>query len=1246
MVTYKIQIRGTTGMRNLSKLKVLALCLILIGALGVGFAADVNGRIKGTVTDPQGAVLAGVKVTATNEATGVKFDTTTGPDGGYLFPQLPIGTYTVSVAASGFKSFTAKGIVLNIDQEYIEPIKLSIGSTAEIVEVAAAPVQVDTTDMQLSNVVTADQMVELPLINRNFTGLELTLPGVQASSDRFGSFSVSGSQTQQSSYLINGADANDIALNTLVFGGSGPNLDAIDQFNLIDGPLNAEYDRNSGGIVSATIKAGSNHFHGDAFEFYRDTFLNTANFYQHNIVTGAPLVATYHQNIFGGTVGGPILRDKLFFFGAYQGTRQVVPQTGGNVGVYFGQMLNGDFSLNNPAATAPKPPNPSSTNPCPVWGSATNPSAWGCNPIPSSIASLLPGCAGDETWAQCAYDYQGKFPTTAFNSVAQTLVTKYVPAPNSGSSYLFKPVTTTTNNQYIGRVDFSLNPANQIYGLFIMFKQKAPETLPFTGATLPGFGDVSSQSTNMITVDYVHQFGSTAVNDFAAHYTRFNFDAVEPQTPVAPSSVGFDINAQNTKGSGLPLISVTGQNGVGFALGFSNNGPQPRIDQVIQVDDSFSKIIGRHSLKFGYDGRRFNVSNPFSANNNGNFSFNPSTSAYSTGDGALDFLFGIPGTYNQGSGAVIQADAFLNYIYAQDAWKVNPTLTLNYGLAYSIDTPLHNNQYGGLGIVCLNPGVQSKIFTNAPFGIAYPGDGACNNAGLAKTRYTELGPRFGFAWAPDLGAISGQPGKFSIRGGFGIYYNRTEEESALQTLQTPPFGIGSGGAADFGGSPSFVNPFADIDGGGSVNNKFPYAFPKGAGAIPVSTWLLTEPFDVSTYDSSFRAPYAENFQLSVERELPSRVVARASYVGSLGRHNQVTYEGNGETAAGHAACLAGPEYSPVLGATISCSANRNNQSFFFPQNQILGTADKANMGVDPNTGVTGLASAGTVGSYASSSYHALQVSVEKAPTHGLLFQISYTYAHALDNGSSFENSGFGSNGQRGWNQWAPSLNYGDSLYDARHRLVFSPIYRIPQFAGSALSLKNMAFAGWEISGITTLATGFPYDISYAGGTSRSLYCSANWYFYACPDVPEQVAPLTFGNKRTRVPSNPNGGSGNSVYITNARSTTAAGVAAKTGIPGFTTGAAALQPEPLGSFGNVRRNPFHGPGINNTNLIIAKNFMLVPERNVSIQIRMESDNAFNHTQFNNPTSGVTSGNLGLITSAASARQTQLAAKVYF
>ncbi len=1167
-----------------AKVFLVVLSLLSLAFLAPNaYAANVNARIKGVVTDPGGAAVAGAQITATNNATGVKFTTTSGTDGGYLFPELPVGTYTVAATAPGFKSYTATGIVLTIDQEFVQPIQLSIGAASEVVQVSASPVQVNTTDMQLSNVIDSQQMVELPLIGRNFTGLELTLPGVQASSDRFGTYSVSGAQTQQSSFLINGADSNDIALNTLVI---APNLDAIDQFNLITGPLNAEYDRNSGGIVSATVKSGTNTFHGDAFEFYRDTFLNTANFFQHSVTTGQATVSRYHQNIFGGTLGGPIIKDKLFIFGAYQGTRQIVPQASTSNGfspgassVYSAANLSGNFSEDLTGAKQGL--------------------TFSTNPIPGTVN--IPGCTAGEAWADCLTPKGGILPTSAFNSIAVNLATKYIPAANNGTyGYLFGPVTTSSANQALGRIDFAPNSSNQLNFVGIYQKTTTSDTLPFTGASLPGFGDESTPTIYQYTFDFVHTFNATTVNDFSAHYTRFNFPTVIPQHTVDPASLGFNISPQDKAAASVPTISVSGF----FELGFSTNGPQPRIDQTYQLDDNLSKVIGRHTLKFGYDGRRFNVSNPFFANNSGSYGFNNSGSAYSTGDASLDFLLGIPGTYAQGSGATIQADAFLNYLYAQDTWKISSSLTLSYGLAYSIDTPLENHQYSGEGIACLIYGATSTIFSTAPVGIVYPGDHGCTNAGQAYTRHSELAPRLGFAWAPDLGWLSaGDSGKFSIRGGFGIYYNRTEEESSLQTLETPPFGLSSGGVADYGGTaPTFANPWQDLDTGTANTNKFPFVFPTKGQAIDYST---LEPLDISTYGQSFRAPYSENMQLSVEREFPARTVARISYVGSLGRHNQVTYEGNYETAAGHAACLAS--------ATCSSSSYRNLQSYFFPQNTIAGS-------IDPNTGNTGFVSVGTVGSLAASSYHSLQASVEKAMTHGLSLQMSYTYSHALDNGSSFENSGFGESGTRGYNQFVQSLNYGDSQFDVRHRFVFSPIYIVPySHSGGPFSLRNLAFSGWEITGILSLATGFPYDVSYAGGTSRSLWCSASLQFYACPDVPLQTGPQVTGNPRMR-----SSGTGYGTWF--EPNTYAA--------------------EPLGSFGNVHRNPYHGPGINNTNMILAKNFMLVPERGVSIQLRMESDNVFNHTQFNNPSSTYGSSTFGLITGAAAARQTQLAAKIYF
>jgi hypothetical protein len=1152
-------------------------CAVILFSIGLSaHAVDVNGRIRGVVMDPQGAVIPNAQVTAVNEQTGVKYTTKSQGDGAYLFPQLPIGTYDVLANASGFKAFTATGITLTIDQEYVEQIKLSVGDTTERVEVQADSVQVNTTDMQFDNIVDARQMEELPLIGRDFTQLELTLPGTQLPDNRFGTFSVSGAQSQQSEYLINGADTNDIALNTIVF---TPNLDAIGQFNMLSGPLNAEYDRNSGGIVSAAIKTGTNQFHGDAYDFYRDTFLNTNNYVEKQ---GDIPVSPYHQNIFGGTLGGPIWRDKVFFFGAYEGIRESVPETGSAntlQHVFTPAQLSGDFSTD-------LTPN----NQAGITGFSNN-------PVPSTIS--IPGCSTGEPWSQCLTT--GVIPATTFNSVATGLVKKYVPGPNSpGAGYSFNSTQSTSQDQYIGRIDFNLNPKNQFTALGLYQKLNLVETLPFTGATLPGFGDGQVEHIQQWTADYVRQISATAVNDLSAHYTRFNFVSGIPQKVVLPSTAGFAITPQDPANATIPTLDINGY----FTLGGASSGPQPRIDQVIQFDDSFSKVFGNHSFKFGYDGRRFNVTNSFDASNSGSYTFS-SGATFSTGDAGLDFLLGIPATYTQTANSIIQADAFLNYFFAQDTWKATNTLTIDYGLGYSIDTPMHNDQYGGEGVSCFIVGEQSTVFPNAPKNMVFPGDPGCSNSGQAVTHYNEFGPRLGFAWAPDLGAISGSPGNFSIRGGFGIYYDRTEEESALQTLGTPPFGLSSSGAGDIGGSTQLANPFADINGGAGANggtgtkngaaserNPFPFTQPVKGQPVPFPKIIS----NISSFAPSFRAPYAENFQISVERELPSKIVARISYVGSLAHRNQIAYEGNYETAAGHAACLANP----------ACIASRNTQAVNFPGNKVGGSPV--------------IVEEGLVGSEGSSSYNSAQVSITKATTHGLQFQLSYTFAHAMDNGSSFENPGFASGAgepaARGYNQYDQSLNYGDSTYDVRHHLVFAPVYISPLRPGSAFSPFNLAFSGWEISGIFTLAGGQPYDISYNGyGTSRSLYCDiATPSFYACPDVPNQIAPLVRMNPKTSTLA----------YFSPA----------------------SFAPEAIGSFGNVHRDPYHGPGYDNTNLILAKNFNVSADGVRRIQLRMESDNVFNHTNFNNPDGSFVDGTFGSITSAQPSRLTQLAGKFYF
>jgi hypothetical protein len=1183
---------------------VLAFCFV-----PSAHAADVSGRIKGTITDSTGAVVPNVDVVAINVATGVKATTTSQADGEYQFQRLPVGTYSLTATVPGFKAFTATGIVLNIDQEYVEAIHLSVGNTTDTIEVAADAVQVNTTDMQLNNIVDAKQIVEYPLIGRSFTQLELIEPGVQAASDRFtGNYSVNGGQSQQSSYLINGADTNDFALNTI---GILPNIDALDQFNLITGPLNAEYSRNSGAIVSAVVKSGTNHFHGSAFEFYRDTFLNTPGFFNTTVSAGVVKKTTpvFHQNLFGGTIGGPVLKDHLFFFGAYQGDRARQPQTTGNVTVPTVAQRTGNFT-----------------------GSTLS-----NNPIPGQVS--IPGCvtgtaAGADTYATCFAKLQNNtLPSSSFNPISSALLTKYVPAPNSGTNkYVFFPQTNVIQDQGIVGIDFSPGTKNQIN--FVGIYQHAPsiDVLPFSGPNLPGFGDQSTSEIRQFTVSYTRQISSTAVNQLALHYTRFNFGSVVPQNVVQPSTAGFAITPQDPSGASLPLISLQG----GFAIGFSTNGPQPRIDQNYQVDDNFSKTIGHHTVKFGYDGRRFSVDNNFDASNSGSYSFtaaSASANPFTSGNVFLDFELGVPATYGQTANGTIRAKAYENYVYGQDTWKLTNNFTLDYGLGWQIDSAVHNQQYGGQGVNCFVPGQQSKVFPTAPLSLNFPGDPGCNNAQGATTHYADFGPRFGFAYTPNLGFLSaGDSHKLSIRGGFGVYYNRTEEEGSLQNLSQVPFGISSAGIRDSQTGkydrPSFGNPYLNNNTGAKITNPFPAAFPK-----PGSTSVVfsNSPLFLSAYSPSYKDPYAENFQLSIQRELPGQLVTTFSYVGSVARHNQVTIEGNPITPAGHAACLADPV----------CIGNQFDQQVLYPSHTLYPQP------INPATNATSIYSASQIASAASSNFNALEISATKGVTHGLSGQISYTYSHALDTASSYEGAGFG--GERGYNQYQASTNYGNSDYDTRHRLVIAPIYAIPYRGNSsAFSPLNLALSGWEVSGIVTFATGHPFDVSYQGGEAYALYCSPDDFYYTCPDVPDLTGPLHRINPHAV--GAPTGIDGSTLALKGNYFDPAISNPVSNGGNGAIAGATfADESYHTGFFGNLSRNKFYAPGIDNTNIQISKNFRYSTDHTERvIQLRLESYNLFNHTNFSAPNGNPDNGPgiFGVITSAAAARQTQLSGKIYF
>jgi hypothetical protein len=1136
-------------------------------------ADNVYASIRGVVTDPTGAAVASAAVVATDADTGIVTRTTSSTDGNYVFPQLAIGNYKVTATGSGFKTFETSAFTLTVNQVYSLPIRLELGAASETVEVRADTSQVETTNIQLETLVDQKKIVDLPLISRNWTALEQLTPGVVAASDRFGTYSANGSQSNQSSYLINGIDSNDLPLNSPSI---IPSVDSLQEFNIITNTINPEYGRNSGAIVNAVVKSGTNQFHGDVFEFYRDTFLNTSNW-----LTQTP--PQFHQNDFGATLGGPIWKNHTFAFFSFEGVKNRQPQAGApSVSpVFSNAQRGGAFS---DLATSAK------TSPFPLTGD--NGTIYPAGTPYSTIFSA------------------GTIPTGDFNPIAAKLLNTYIPAPNSGNSeYTFNPLQTGPGNyQYILRVDHTFNATDSVWGTMLLQTNPTTGAIPLPGSTsLPGFGEVNQRHYKQFIVDWTHSFNSTTLNEFRVGYTRFNFNADAPANVIAPSSVGFNITPQLASGESLPFMNILGT--YGFALGFTTNGPQPRKDETREITDNFSKVIGKHAIKAGFDGRRFDVWNPFSGSNNGQFTYN-GVGAFSTGDAGADFLLGIPDSFSQGSGGLIIGRSYEAYSYVQDQWKAKSNLTLTLGTGWQVDTPLANRQFGGKDVTCFRPGQQSTVFPNAPQDMLYPGDHGCDNTGGLKVPFTHFGPRVGFAWSPDAGRLSGGTGKLSVRGGWGFYYNRAEEEGILQNLTTPPFAITSHGINDKGGqySPGFTNPYADINGRTSESNPFPFV-PAGANA-PTTDWSNFFPMSLNVFSPNYTTPEAMNYNLTVQRDLGANTVFSIGYVGALGRHLIRPVEGNPITLAGQQECLADPACNPATGSNFLL------QHLDYPNHSVY------------NGGIFG--SLGTQATEGNSTYNAFQTSINKSFSHGFGMLANFTWSHAIDDGSGFEDSGFQVRAINPYPQFA-YLNKGDSSYDARRRFVAGFTYQAPGLHGH--DALNMLVGGWQLSGITTFQSGFPVDISDSGFTSAT--CD-EFEYYDCWDAPKQIAPLVTGNPRTDAFG------------------TAPNAVSHVLFNGPATFAPALPSLGGPALFGVARNSFHGPGLNNWDMALEKHIYFRPSHESQyLQLRLEGYNVFNHTQFCNTAgpfpcinNNVQSSSFGQVTTVNPSRLVQLGAKFYF
>jgi hypothetical protein len=1175
---------GAIEMRNfLRGGSILPLFLSFVVVLGLVLsqmmvpsskADELYGRVRGVVTDASGAAVPGVDLKLTNTGTGISHGSVSGSDGAYSFINLIPGLYSITGKKTNFKTFDVKSIRVEPNEIYVQNVVMELGAINETIEVAANPAQVEQTSMQLTSTITSKTITDLPLVGRNWITLQQTLPGVVTPDTRFGTnYSTNGSQAQQNSYLVNGNDNNDLPLNSPL---AVPNPDSIEEVKMVTNTIDPEYGRNSGAILNSVTKSGTNTFHGTAFEFYRDTFLNTASFFNTS-------KQVFHQHLWGGVIGGPIIKNKVFFFYSLQITRAREPDINfpGNFPTVFSSaQLAGNF---NPAVI--------STNPIPFVGGIQGPGG---------------NCPQGSTWKACFTG--GVVPTSDFNALSAQLVKKFVPSPNSANNkFSFDPVTGLKTNQHIGRLDYNLTSKDSIWFYTLANDNSQINDEPFTGsttATLPGFGDQSTPFTKQFTAAWNRIFSTSMINEVRLGYTRLNFLTGVPNNVRQPASVGFpNITPQLPSGADYPQINITGH----FLLGGTTNGPQPRKDQTYQINDNFSWMKGKHSLKFGYAGRKFQVWNPFANSNEGKFSFG-GAGGFSTGDPGLDFLLGVPDQYTQGSGSIIIDQAYEHYLYFQDQWRIKNNLTLTLGTGYQIDTPLAEYQNGGLSRVCFQPGVQSKVFpvgtapdgnpAGAPVGYTLPGDPGCNAQGGVKTYYNHFGPRVGFAYTPGWGGrLLGGKGKTSIRGGFGLYYNRGEGELNLQDLGIAPFGLTTNGVATASTStvrysPSFPNPFQDISSSFSVPNPFPYSPPKPGALIDFSPF---EPLglNLSFASKNLTTPYTLNYNLTVERELPGQMILRVGYVGAHGDDLITSYTNNPITPAGLTACLADPTcISPAGRSTLPT----DHPNFYpFPGN-IWG-----NPGQQSNGGY--------------SNYNSLQVTVDKHMSHGLQFLSAYTYSHSLDVSSSFEDTAFLVGG--GVDPYGRfGRDYGPSAFDARHRWVLTLDYEIPSLKRVWSAVPGRLVEGWRLTGINALQTGFPVPIQ--SSRNRSLTCDIFDSFYSCPDRPNVVGPITY--------MNPHSASNPKLLWFNPAS--------------FTD-------NQVGQLGNLGRGALIGPRYWNTDFSIQKDTRITEGR--TLQLRLEGYNLFNHTNFGNPDGDSHSPTFGQVLGLrpfTNPRQVQLGAKFLF
>lgn len=1158
---------------NVRRAAGLAAVLFILTA--VAFAQSASGTISGTVRDPNGAIVAGATVEVTNNATGEKRSATTSEDGTYTIPNLPVGTYSVNVTSAGFAPGTATAVNVSVSFTTTLDLSLSLQGASESVTVVGADTatSLNTTDQQLSTLISNKKILDLPLLSRDPNSLVLLAPGTAASTSALGGFVVNGQRERNNNFLVDGIDNNDADVPGIPGGISTPNIDATQEFRVITNNFNAEFGRNTGAIINVATRGGSNDFHGGAYIFYRSDRFAARNFFD---TTGSADPLQRRQ--YGGSIGGPIKKDRTFFFVNYerddfdQGIQvtQTVPTANARRGIFNLAALglgNVDIRGGNNAL-----------------GSAVN------------------------------------------QNFVQLLNTLY-PLPNTGGDgplpgvfefYRFSTQTNDLSKQLSTRVDHRISDKHSLSGSFAF----NDGTFEFCCESFPGANDAiqSPQRTFRLSLNLVSTFSANVINEFRFGGNRSELTfAGEGDAGVSPARAQAVLAALARSGAtresdfggvngSLVNLTIAGISGPGsFSGGGAFFGTQSRWTGTTHFGDSMTLIRGNHSWKFGGESRfvysngfnnftrqetlNFNAATDFEfpllVDNNGNLIEGLGGSLGNVQNFA-SFLLGLVSQQSQSqyfnkAGTRVDTD-YRGYrvrewdVFLQDTWKVRPNLSLNYGLRYEFKgVPFEvNGQMSTL--VSQDPSGQTP---SGGFRFELVGKNSGGSSKLYEDDWNNFAPRVGFAYSPDfkegfISHLTGGPGRTSIRGGYGVFYDRVFTNLFGNSSANPPF------QRDFF---QFVGDFIENVPAVPTQNPSPLV-QEGEFIFPV---LFALPGN-NQLQKKFAMPYTQAWNFGMQRQFRGNVLVEADYVGSKGTNLLRVIDGN---------------MTSVQRANVVLHRNNAINPFSGVQNFFNGSLN------------TAFFQSGLNVSLGHSTYESGQFRVTKTLTNERFgqgqIQGAYTWAHSIDNAADplvaqagertfpRDSSGFsgGLSGER-----------GDSGFDIRHRFVGNMVWDVPvKFENRLL---NGAFGNWTMSGIWQWQSGSPYT-AFAGTDSAGTGLGQRADF-ANPNAPAglftRLTPVSGLDPRTQTgPTRdlfrnpcPAGG----VSASNPNACVASGI---------------------GRQGNTARNAFRGPEFNSVDFSMIKRFPFGNEGRYRFTLRADFFNIFNRVNFGKPVNTINSSNFG-------------------